>query len=207
MSLVLSLAIAIGPTPSPPPQGGPPEVEAIHARFEVDLIGRSRAVFALPPGPRVIERFRWVPDPDSPGPAWRAARLRIVWEGDDPEEAAVDLPLGRFVSPVEGRQDAPDGPILANDRPMPYRERARLVLDAEGPIRGSFRIDSGPLGTHPGPTPRGYLHAVVVGEGGDPDSDPPPGEIEQEGAGEPSLAVRYWYAQRPGPAPEADRGR
>ncbi|QDV33000.1 hypothetical protein [Tautonia plasticadhaerens] len=205
MSLVLSLAIAIGPTPPPPPQRGAPEVEVIHARFEVDLIGRSRAVFALPAGPRVIKRFRWVPDPDSPGPAWRAARLRIAWEGDDPEGAAVDLPLGRFVEPVEGRRDDPDGPVLANERPMPYRERARLVLDAEGPIRGSFRIDSGPVG--PALQDRGYLHAEVVGEGGGPGPNPPPGEIGREGPGVSTPAVRYWYDRRPGPAPEAARGR
>jgi hypothetical protein len=203
---LVPLVIALGSPCSPPDREDGAGADLIHARYEVDLLGKGRAVFALPAGRRAIQGFRWIPAPDSPG-SWRSARIRLVWDGDDPGRAGIDLPLGHFVLPEPDEQGdgEANAPVLINRRAMPYRSGGRLVIDADGPIRGSFRVDSGPIGTDF--EPRGYLRSEVVptGERSGPD---PQIEIEGDDAGVPAPPVRYWYDRRPAPdpAPDADRG-
>jgi hypothetical protein len=201
---LVPLVIALGSSCSPLDREDGPVTEVIHARYEVDLLGKGRAIFALPAGHRSIRGFRWVPDPDS-SDSWQTARIRLVWDGDDPELAGIDLPLGRFVLPEPDKNGKMNASVLINRRPMPYRSGGRLILDADGPIRGSFRVDSGPI--VPGSEFRGYLRAEVVSEGRESGPDPSI-EIEGDDAGVPESPVRYWYDRRPGPAPpsDADRG-
>lgn len=180
----------LGPAPSRAALDG--EGDRIRARYGVDLVGRSQAVFALPKGPTTVRSFRWTPEEDAPDGAWRSARIRLVWDGDDPEEAGVDLPLGRLVTPGEGEESH-----YVNMRAMPYRKSARLVIDAGGEVRGMVEIVTGP-GTAED-RERGYLRAGVVSEGSESGSDDP-GEIgENRGDGSPP-GVRYWYDRRPGPS-------
>ncbi|RUL83192.1 hypothetical protein [Tautonia sociabilis] len=196
--LLPTLATAIGLLAADDP--GPPRPRAsagpILARYEVDLVGLSRAVFALPDGPRTIRSLRWIPAPGSTD-SWRSARLRLIWDGDDLDSPGVDLPLGLLLSPEPGA--AGGGSLLVNRRPMPYLRSGRLVIDAEGPVRGSFRLD-----TRPGAEvlrTRGYLRAEVV-PGPSPTDSPGDSPRNPEHDGAP--AVRYWYDRRPGPGPTAD---
>jgi hypothetical protein len=190
---MVPLFVGIGLLGTPGLQVSPAEGEAIQARYEVDLLGKSRVIFALPPGPRTIQAFRWVPAPNS-SDTWKSARLRLVWDGDEPELAGVDVPLGHFVR-TDDERPAP----FVNRRAMPYRRHGRLVLDAEGPVRGSLRLE-----TVPGATTlddRGYLRAKLQSE---------PTEVEQEAplnsenvpenpGRESDPSVRYWYDRDPGP--------
>ncbi|MEW4569845.1 hypothetical protein AB1L88_18425 [Tautonia sp. JC769] len=192
MSIVPLLA-GIGLLGTPGSQASPAEGEVIQARYEVDLLGRSRVIFALPPGPRTITAFRWVPDPDSPD-SWESARLRLVWDGDDPERAGVDVPLGQFARTDDDRPGS-----FVNDRAMPYRRLGRLVLDAEGPVRGSLRLETVPEATIL--DDRGYLRATLRAEADEAGREPP---LNSENVGENhereiDPAVRYWYARDPGP--------
>ena len=160
-TLLAPAILALAPSPG----------EAVHARYAIDLDGRSEAIFALPKGPRTIRHFRWEPEPGTPSEVWRSARLRLVWDGDDPEEAAVDLPLGAFVTPPEGDREG----AFINRRAMPYRRSGRIVIEADGPVRGTFRVvaDAGGIGG------RGaeYLYAA-------------PGDV-------PGRAATYWRGRHP----------
>ena len=154
--LLLPLALLIGSLDDPIPTRAGSASEIIRARYEVDLIGRSHAVFALPAGPRTITSFQWSPAPDAPD-NWKAARLRLVWDGDDLESPGVCLPLGEFVtsSQKDDELDVKTSRHFMNRQRMPYRRSGRLVLDAEGPVRGSLLLI-----TEPGATildEQGYL--------------------------------------------------
>ena len=101
-----------------------------------------------------------VPTPKT-AEAWRSARLRLVWEGDDPELAGVDLPLGAAFGLPE--RSMPYRSLLVgrnamtwyNYFPMPYRRQALLQIEAEEPIKGKVRVR-----TLPGVDPRaGYFRA------------------------------------------------
>lgn len=190
---ILPLLLTLGILGNLGLQDAPAEGEVINARYEVDLLGKSRVVFALPPGPRTIRTFRWVPASGS-SDSWKSARLRLVWDGDNPERAGVDVPLGRFV-----RTDADLPAEFVNHHVMPYRRTGRLVLDAEGAVRGSLRLE-----TAPGAITlddRGYLRAKLQAEPntteeGSPLNSENVSEIPEGGSG-PS--VRYWYDREPGP--------
>ena len=193
VSIMIGL-VALGPPAAVAPDDG--EGESIRALYVVDLVGRGRATFALPEGRRTIGRFAWVPDPEAPG-SWRSARLRLVWDGDDPDGAGVDVPLGRFVAT---RTAAGGGApaTYVNRRPMPYRRGGRLIIDAEAPVRGTFRLDLGPGG--PDLDGRGYLRAARGTEGGT-DAEGPSGPVgaRSGGSGGASPPVRFWYDEGPGP--------
>src|SRR5690606_1916884 len=108
-----------------------------------------------------------------------------------------------FVAPEGGAAGRP--PRFINRRPMPYRRGGRLVIDAEGPVRGSIRLDAGPGGSDL--DDRGYLRAAVGGEGDEGDAPPPPsGGIREERPGDPGPPVRYWYDPSPGPTSTGGRG-
>jgi len=196
VSLVLGVGILGLPSGSATADGEP---GAIRARYEGDLVGQAQATCALPAGPRTIRRFVWVPDPEAPG-AWRSARLRLIWDGDDPDRAGVDVPLGRFVSPVPERADADrDGSAsprrFVNRRSMPYRRSGRLVIEAEDPVRGAFRLD-----VEAGLGSRGYLRAAIhERERSDAERPSGPEDGRSEGAGGVSSPVRFWYDEQPGP--------
>ena len=145
--------------------------EVVHARYAIDLDGRSEAIFALPKGPRTIRLFRWEPELGTPPDVWRSARLRLVWDGIDPEEAAVDLPLGAFVTAPKGRRGGP----FINRRAMPYRRSGRIVIEAIGPVRGTFRVDAFAGGV--GNRGAAYLHAA-------------PGDVQ-------GPAATYWRGSSP----------
>lgn len=190
---ILPLLLTLGIPGNHGLQSSPSEGDAINARYEVDLLGKSRVVFALPPGPRTIRSFRWFPASGS-SDSWKSARLRLVWDGDDPERAGVDVPLGRFV-----RTDDDLPAEFVNHRLMPYRQTGRLVLDAEGAVRGSIRLETAPGAT--ALDDRGYFRANLQAEP-NPAEDGPPLNSENvseipEGGSRPS--VRYWYDRDPGP--------
>ncbi|MDR3637909.1 MAG: DUF2961 domain-containing protein [Isosphaeraceae bacterium] len=119
--------------------------QAEDAEYLVDGTDRSSRLFALPAGPRTIRSFDIVLDPKTTE-NWRAARLRIVWEGDDPADAAVDVPFSEFFGLLErgltyrSLLTGENEHVWSNRFPMPYERGATVVIDAEGPIRGVVRV-------------------------------------------------------------------
>ena len=155
----------------------------IRARYVVDLAGRSAATYTLPAGRWTIRRVVWLPEPDLTD-AWRSVRLRFVWDGDEPEAAGVDLPLGLLLT--DDRGDRPTR--YQTGRSMPYRRGGRLLLDAEAPVRGVLRLDLEPGGDMV--DERGYFRAAVDDET----------ERAAEGADGDEPSIRCWYDDEPGPA-------
>lgn len=182
MRSVVPVLALVALVPTRPAAGGRDD-GPIRARYVVDLAGRSAATYTLPAGPWTIRRVVWVPEPGSPDD-WRSARLRFVWDGDEPEAAGVDLPLGLLLT--EDRGDRPTR--YRSGRSMPYRRGGRLLLDAEAPVRGVLRLDLEPGGEMV--DERGYFRAVVTDEtqglAADGDGDEP--------------SIRCWYDDEPGPA-------
>jgi hypothetical protein len=131
------------------------------AEFHVDGGRRSMQRFILPAGPRTIRSLDVVADPRT-ADAWRSARIRLIWEGDDPAGAGVDVPLGFLFAQVEGVN--PHQSLLAGQReqrwwnrfPMPYRRQALIQVDAEEPVKGLIRVRT-VAGVDPG---AGYFRAV-----------------------------------------------
>jgi Protein of unknown function (DUF2961) len=133
------------------------------AEYPVETQARNTQVFLLPDGPRTVRSLEIVATPATAA-AWRAARLRLVWDDDDPDKAraAVDLPIGLAF----GRNDAEvgnDSPVIGNEGdawvlrlPMPYRTRAIVRIDAQAPLAGLIRVRS-TRGIAPD---AGYLHAA-----------------------------------------------
>ncbi|WP_169974758.1 hypothetical protein [Tautonia rosea] len=193
---IVPLLFSLGMLGTSAPQGAPAQGEVITARYEIDLLGRSRVVFALPPGPRTIQAFRWMPASDS-SEIWKSARLRLIWDGDDLERAGVDVPLGRFVSPGDG-DDPPTE--FENRRAMPYRRNGRLVLDAEGPVRGSLRLQTAPEASKL--DNQGYLRAQLSAEPSEDEQSPSSnsGNFSENPVSGSGRAVRYWYDREPGPS-------
>ncbi|HMB07913.1 MAG TPA: DUF2961 domain-containing protein [Isosphaeraceae bacterium] len=119
--------------------------DAEPAEYRIEVEARSTQVFSLPAGPRTIRSFEVV-SARGTADAWRAARLRLTWEGDDPARAGVDLPLGdAFGPPARGAPShsvlvGRDGESLYSHLPMPYRRQASLRLDSERPLAGAIRL-------------------------------------------------------------------
>lgn len=117
------------------------------AQYVVAAAANSRQVYLLPPGPRTVRELAIEPSLAT-AEAWRQARLRLVWESDDPEaQAGVDLPLGLLfgqVGPgvelgttlVGGRQ----GPAWVCRLPMPYRAQALLEIRTTQPLDGRIHL-------------------------------------------------------------------
>jgi hypothetical protein len=132
------------------------------AEFKVDAAQRSSQRFLLPAGPRTIRSLDVLVTPDT-AEAWRGARLRVIWDGDDPRSAGVDLPLGSFY--VQAERILPHASLVtsyrehrwANRLPMPYNRQAIVQIDSEQPIKGLIRVRSVPE-----VDPRaGYLRAAL----------------------------------------------
>lgn len=132
------------------PRGRPAPVGATEpAEYAVESAARGTLVFLLPPGPRIVRALEVLPDPATAG-AWRNARLRMTWEDDDPDPrlAGLDLPLGLAFGRAEGLPPAESvavgttGRSWVNRFPMPYRNLALLVIDAEQPLRGRIVVRS-----------------------------------------------------------------
>ena len=132
--LLLTLALGLLPTAVDP---GPVEP----SNYRVDAAARSSTTFVLPAGPRTVRLLEVRPDPTT-ADGWRAARLRLIWESDEPEDAGFDLPLGLALDfEAEGSTvfvPVPEGFALRTS--MPYRRSALLRIDADRPIRGAIRL-------------------------------------------------------------------
>ena len=98
------------------------------AEYVVDSAARSTQVFVLPPGPRTLVSFEVRPTAAT-AKSWLEARLRLIWEDDDPEAhgSGVDVPLGLAfgrgsVSPVVvGTRRPRRGSIASRCRTAPVR--------------------------------------------------------------------------------------
>lgn len=143
--------------------GTRPVRDAEPALFVVEAAAHSRQAFLLPGGPRTLRELVVEPTPATVE-AWRSARLRLVWESDDPDAgAAVDLPLGLLFG-----RFAPDaglnatlladsaGPVWVCRFPMPYRAQALLDMATERPLEGRIRLRT-TAGVAPG---AGYFRAA-----------------------------------------------
>ena len=140
------------------------------SEYIVDGIARSTHRFLMPAGPRTIRALEIEVAPGT-GDAWRAARLRLVWEDAD-AGAGVDLPVGFAfarlpdVEPVQALLMGQSGSTWSNRFPMPYRRQAFLQIDAEAAIRGTIRVR-----TVPGTAPEdGYFRAAYREVPGKPGS-------------------------------------
>ncbi len=131
------------------------------ACYGVAGLASSSHQYALRAGPATIRSFEIIPAPGTEA-AWRAARLRLVWDQDETADAAVDLPLGQAFGWVEGA--SPYQSLLVGERygawynrfPMPYRRQAIVRIDTEQPIKGTIRVR-----TRSGVAPdAGFFHAV-----------------------------------------------
>jgi hypothetical protein len=186
----------------------PPGAET--AEFRVEGLARSTHLFLLPDGPRTVRSFEVIPDPDT-ADAWRSARLRLSWDGDDPDRPGVDLPAGVLFG--QAFEVAPFATVLAGGDaagwygrfPMPYRRQALLKIDAGAPIKGVLRVR-----TTPGVEPNaGYFRAAVLSSrssGSDFDWTDERGRGHAVGmvltwAGRPGLPIGSWgvvESARPG---------
>ena len=131
------------------------------AEYPVDGSERSTHLYALPAGPRTIRSLDAIIDPKTTE-NWRTARLRIVWEGDDLSQPGIDLPVSEFFAqaarsfPYRSLMAGANENVWSNRFPMPYRARALLQIDAQGPIKGAIRVRT-VRGREPG---AGYLRAL-----------------------------------------------
>lgn len=116
------------------------------AEYRVDVERRATQVFELPAGPRTIRSFEILAAPQTTE-AWRAARLRLVWDGDSLGQPSVDVPVGFFFVQTE-RAMMPHASLIVSHReqrwsnrfPMPYRRGAKLQIDSDEPLNGMIRI-------------------------------------------------------------------
>ncbi|MGE3819821.1 MAG: DUF2961 domain-containing protein [Isosphaeraceae bacterium] len=119
------------------------------AEYPLEVGARSSALFLLPTGPRTIRSFEIGPSPET-ADAWKTARLRLIWEGDDPESPGVDLPLasmfGRYgelgISGSLMLDQSEGGSSWRSRFPMPYRVQGMLRIDTERPLKGRIRLRS-----------------------------------------------------------------
>jgi hypothetical protein len=119
------------------------------AEYTINAIEHTSLTFELPGGPRTIRSLELVPTPET-ADAWRSSRLRMLWEGDEPADAGVDLPLGFAFGQAFGAE--PYRSLIVGQAegmwylrfPMPYKRQALLLLDTERPIRGKLRVTSVP---------------------------------------------------------------
>jgi len=137
--------------------------DAEPALFVVEAAARSRQAFLLPGGPRTLREL--IVEPTlATAEAWRSARLRLIWESDDPDAGpGVDLPLGLLFGRFA--PDAGLGATLLADSaglawvcrfPMPYRAQALLDVATDRPLAGRIRLRA-TAGVAPG---AGYFRAA-----------------------------------------------
>ena len=155
-----------------PAPGSRPLPDAEPAEYKVEASSRSSLTYMLPPGPRTVRLLEVLPDPGT-ADAWRSARLRIVWESDNPvvSRSSLDLPLGLAFAQAEGGPIgespafASDGSAWVNRLPMPYRNQALLRIDTDRPLSGRLRLKA----TRGVASDAGYLRATPwrIGAAGD----------------------------------------
>jgi len=115
------------------------------AHYDVEGLANSTHQYALRAGPATIRSFEIIPALGTEA-AWRAARLRIVWDHDEAADAGVDLPLGQAFGWVEGA--SPYQSLLMGQRggtwynrfPMPYHRQAIVRIDTEKPLKGTVQV-------------------------------------------------------------------
>jgi hypothetical protein len=114
------------------------------SEYVVDGIARNTHRFLLPAGPRTIRALEIEPAAGL-SDAWRAARLKLTWDGDD-GAPGVDLPvafavgLGPGTAPSQSLLAGQTGSTWSNRFPMPYRQEAFLQIEAETAIHGTIRV-------------------------------------------------------------------
>ena len=119
--------------------------DAEAARYEVDGVGNSSHQYVLRPGPATIRSIALIPATGTEE-AWKSARLRMVWDQDDPANASVDLPMGLAFGQVDGA--SPYQSLLVGQRegtwynrfPMPYHRQAIIQVDTDRPIKGTIQV-------------------------------------------------------------------
>ncbi|PRP94780.1 DUF2961 domain-containing protein [Enhygromyxa salina] len=117
-----------------------------------------------------IERLSVELDPSQAATAWRALRLRVIWDRAD--QPAIELPLAEFM----GAGDNADEPEAEFDSlvmgatqhraylrlPMPYREAARIELHNDGDARVGVELGLWIRRCVEQDPDFGYLHAHVT---------------------------------------------
>jgi hypothetical protein len=122
---------------------------ADRAAFQLEGLANSAHQYALRAGPATIRSIQFFPDPGTEA-AWKQARLRIVWEGDDAADAGVDLPIGLCFGWTEGADRyrsllVGQGPGGWYTRfPMPYRRQAIVRIDSTQPLKGKLLVKTRP---------------------------------------------------------------
>jgi len=132
------------------------------ASYDVEGLSNSTHRYGLRAGPATIRSLQIIPAPGTEA-AWRAVRLRIVWDHDEAANAGIDLPLGLAFGLIEGAE--PYQSLLVgqmagtwyNRFPMPYRRQAIVRIDTKEPLKGTIvvRTTGGIAGD------AGYFHAAL----------------------------------------------
>jgi hypothetical protein len=131
------------------------------AKYEVDALAHSAHRFALRAGPATVRSLE-IHAARGTEDAWRQARLRIVWDHDDTDDAGVDLPLGLAFGAIEGANPyqslmlGQEGGDWYNRFPMPYGRQAIFRLDTKLPLKGTVRVRT----TRGIPSDAGYFRAA-----------------------------------------------
>ncbi|MFO0908558.1 MAG: hypothetical protein U0794_09375 [Isosphaeraceae bacterium] len=165
--------LTAGSRPAAREAAGSPHV--MPAEYAVDLPAHSRAVYLLPPGPKMVREIAIRPA-EGQAERWRVARLKLAWETDDPSRASVDLPLGLLFG-----RFAPGGVLGASSVtsattelwscrfPMPYRGDAVLEIRTDVPLNGRLKV----MTTTGLPEDSGRFWAAELGDGEPPRSARP----------------------------------
>jgi hypothetical protein len=130
------------------------------ARYDVEALANSAHQYVLRAGPATVRSLEVLPAGGTQD-AWKAARLRMVWDHDDAAESAVDLPLGHAFGWVPGAQEFQS--LLLGQRdgtwynrfPMPYHRQAIVLIDTDKPLKGTIQVRS----LRGIAADAGYLHA------------------------------------------------
>jgi len=119
------------------------------AEYPVEAAARSRQTFLLPAGPRTVREIRVLPAAGTEE-AWRTARLRLTWEGDDTSNPGADVPLGLLFGRTGPGTSLGAKSHLTGDEsgwwvvrfPMPYRKQALLEIETDRPLAGRLTVRS-----------------------------------------------------------------
>ncbi len=115
------------------------------AKYEIDAHGGSTHQFVLPPAPATIRSLELTPAGGT-ADAWKSARLRVAWEGDDTTAPAVDVPIGPAFGMAYGSATYRSLLVGQGDRtwtnryPMPYRRQGILRIDTDKPLKGTVLV-------------------------------------------------------------------
>ena len=132
------------------------------ARYEIEGLSNSAHLYTLRAGPATVRSLEILPAPGTED-AWRAARLRMVWDHDEAGDAGVDLPLGLAFGVVDAER--PYQSLLLGQKagrwfsrfPMPYHRQAIVRIDTPKPLKGTMVVR-----TTRGVAPdAGYFHAAL----------------------------------------------